>query len=53
MVRDFDALKQALDDGVTPLGRLDIVAAGSHQARAVTDSKSFSPGMRSSPSSLM
>jgi (+)-trans-carveol dehydrogenase len=26
-VRDFDALKQALDDGVAQLGRLDIVAA--------------------------
>ena len=26
-VRDYDALKRALDDGVTQLGRLDIVAA--------------------------
>src|SRR5467141_116445 len=26
-VRDYDALKAALDDGVTQLGRLDIVAA--------------------------
>src|SRR3978361_1210897 len=26
-VRDFDALKQALDDGVAQLGRLDIVSA--------------------------
>jgi NAD(P)-dependent dehydrogenase (short-subunit alcohol dehydrogenase family) len=26
-VRDYDALKQALDDGVAQLGRLDIVSA--------------------------